>query len=169
VLDLSPFSSTEVASDQGLRGAFYALDSGAAGLPDDLDSRKPQANLRAAVLNVAPTAFTSGFPGPSGPVTTYFALRYTGQINVTQAGLTDFSLLSDAGARLLIDGQVVADDMGKASLQGATGTADLTAGKHAIQVDYFHDAGSQVELRLYWTPPGSLEAVVPAGALSPTK
>jgi hypothetical protein len=160
--EAAPFSSTD-ASGQGLSGAFYALDKGATELPADLDSRTPQASFTATALNIGPSSFTGGFPGN---VTEYFALRYTGQLEVKQAGLTDFTLLSDAGARLLIDGQTVADDLGKTRSSGAKGTVDLTAGKHKLQVDYFHGAGSQVELRLLWAPPASADTAVPAEAFS---
>jgi hypothetical protein len=46
------------------------------------------------------------------------------------------------------------------------GTADLTAGSHAIRVEFFENDGFEA-VRLYWQPPNRGWQVVPQNVLFP--
>ncbi|MEV4518375.1 family 16 glycoside hydrolase [Dactylosporangium sp. NPDC049525] len=95
-----------------------------------------------------------------------FQAQVIGNVNIATAGSYIFRLTSDDGSRLVVDGATVINHDG---LHGATameGTVTLTAGYHAIRIDYFERTGGQ-QLTLEWRPPGaSAFAVVPNSVLS---
>ncbi|WP_229068145.1 family 16 glycoside hydrolase [Actinoplanes sp. DH11] len=96
----------------------------------------------------------------------HFQSEVTGNLNITTAGAHQFRLTSDDGSRLAIDNATVIDHDG---LHGATakeGGATLTAGYHALRLDYF-DQGGGKQLTLEWRPPGATAfTVIPTSALS---
>ncbi|WP_239152406.1 family 16 glycoside hydrolase [Virgisporangium aliadipatigenens] len=95
-----------------------------------------------------------------------FVTHALANINIPADGAYTFRLTSDDGSRLYIDDAVVVDHDG---LHGATskdGTVTLTAGYHALRVEYFEAGGGQ-ELRLAWQPPGATGfVIVPNSVLS---
>jgi PA14 domain-containing protein len=105
---------------------------------------------------------------PPGLDDDYFALRYTGKIEIEKADRYTFFLDSDDGSLLLIDGTVVVNNDGRHTRKKLSGSIDLTAGSHDIEVHYFEYFGFNV-LNLSWARPGSKESMVPASALSSLK
>jgi hypothetical protein len=94
-----------------------------------------------------------------------FAARYSGTIQIDTAGLYQFALLAHRGARLTIDGQVIADALAAGpDAVTAVGSVTLMAGSHAIDIVHFESAGAAA-LQLLWTPPDSTQAVVPPRAV----
>ncbi|MGF0538175.1 DUF5801 repeats-in-toxin domain-containing protein, partial [Agrobacterium sp. ES01] len=86
----------------------------------------------------------SNFPGGGGDE---FAVRATGEINITTSGTWTFGTHSDDGVRLMIDGQVVILDDTTHPGQDRFGQIYLTAGEHTIELVYFeHEGGELVEL-----------------------
>jgi hypothetical protein len=83
-----------------------------------------------------------------------FAARFTGSLYARDPGSYAFRITSDDGSRLSIDGAVVADDDGLHGMQPAVGTADLSSGFHAIEIDFFQNEGP-AGLTLEWTTPGA--------------
>ncbi len=102
-----------------------------------------------------------------------FYVRWTGKIRTAAAGAWQFHIQGNDRARVLIDGQTVAD--AKSPLTGSTplerteksGTADLSAGEHDITVEYLNRIGRQ-GLQLEWTPPGGTRSLIPADVLTYT-
>jgi len=95
-----------------------------------------------------------------------YAVRLTGKIQVTVEGWYQFELLAHRGARLSIDGEVIAQAAATgADALSATGGVNLTAGGHTIEVTHF-ESGGAAALQLLWTPPGGLEQVVPPSAIT---
>jgi hypothetical protein len=80
-------------------------------------------------------------------------------------GWYEFTLASDDGARLFIDGQFVTGEDGLHPVRGATGGAELAPGVHDLEVQYFEFEG-ETALSLAWTVPGGSPSEVPASALS---
>ena len=66
-----------------------------------------------------------------------FSVEWTGNILIEQPGSYTFGLIADDGAVLMIDGRVVVD-VSHLLLQKGTGTINLSAGLHPIQVRYFN-------------------------------
>ena len=84
----------------------------------------------------------------------------------TDKGAAVFRLTSDDGSELLIDDGLVIDHDGLHGETDKDGTVELTAGTHALRVNYFEAGGGQ-ELTLSWRPPGASSfSVVPNSALS---
>jgi beta-glucosidase len=109
----------------------------------------------------------SGVPG------TGWSAKYTGTLTAPSTGTYRFSLNSDDGSRLLVDGTQVIDnwhDQGGGT--PATGTVTLTAGQKAsVEVDYYQNGGGSL-LQFGWQPPGGpatpLDAAVAAAKASDT-
>ncbi len=79
--------------------------------------------------------------------------RFTGYIDVPTDDVYLFSLTSDDGAKLLIDGRVIVDNDGLHSSIEKRGTAPLAKGWHPIEVQYFNKTGGSA-LDLSWAPAG---------------
>jgi len=99
------------------------------------------------------------------PLQPPFSVEWTGNILIEQEGSYTFGLIADDGALIKIDNQVVVDAM-HSLLQKRTGTINLSAGLHSIDVRYFNAlfGGS---IRLSWTLTGRPEQIVPANVLIP--
>ena len=96
----------------------------------------------------------------------YYAARLRGKIRLDTAGIYQFGLRAHSGARLTIDGQLVAEaEATGADAALAMGSANLTAGAHEIEVTHFESGGAAV-LQLLWTPPGGEQTVVPPEAIT---
>jgi hypothetical protein len=144
------FSGNVTALDQGLLGAIYPLTVGTSLLPADLDTRTPTNTFLCRALDMAPRALTAGFPGVTGALTEWFAVRFTGTITVPTPGRTRFRLHSDDGAKLYLDGALLIDNDGLHTARSASNEIHLNAGPHDLRVDYFQGPGAAMALELYW-------------------
>jgi hypothetical protein len=82
-----------------------------------------------------------------------FGADITGPLDVLVNGTYTFSLDSDDGALLFIDGSLVVDNGGAHSPTIGTGSATLTAGSHPFEVQFFEDFGG----------PSGVDLVLPTG------
>lgn len=73
-----------------------------------------------------------------------FGMRFEGFLNAAAAGEYTFTLSSDDGSRLLIDGRKIVDNDGTHPTQTQSGSVELTKGVHTIAVDYFQGGGEAV-------------------------
>ena len=94
-----------------------------------------------------------------------FTARFTGALEIPVAGRHAFRVFADDGARLTIDGRVVADDLTPNQLTTLRAALELDAGRHPVALDYLQTGGGSA-LELYWQPPGSAELPVPPSALA---
>jgi len=97
-----------------------------------------------------------------------FGVRWTGTLTVPPtSGVYSFRVQSDDGVRLWLDDTLWIDEWHPSS--GVTYQADvnLTAGaRHLVRLEYY-EAGGDALVHFRWIPPGGVEVVVPASALSP--
>ncbi len=101
-----------------------------------------------------------------GGIANNFMARVTGNIHVTEDGLYDFRITSDDGSRLNVNGEEIIENDRRQPPTAADGSVELTAGAHALRVDYFQGAFDKA-LRLEWRPPGADGFVlVPESALT---
>jgi beta-glucosidase len=92
-------------------------------------------------------------PAPSVP-TSQWSAKYTGTITPPATGTYTFSVTSDDGSRLLVDGKQIIDNWRDQGGHTETGTVTLTAGQPvSIEVDYYQNGGDAL-LALGWQPPG---------------
>ncbi len=96
-----------------------------------------------------------------GAEPTDFSFDVTGELAVARAGRTTFTVDSDDGAVLLVDGRLVVDDGGIHPPRRREGTVALSPGSHRVEVRYEQDGGGAL-LRVTWQGPGE-----PASVLGP--
>ncbi|MDT0270072.1 family 16 glycoside hydrolase [Streptomyces sp. DSM 44915] len=101
-----------------------------------------------------------------GGIGNNFMAHVIGNIHVPEDGSYDFRIISDDGSRLSLNGTEIIENDRRQPPTAADGTAELTAGAHALRVDYFQGAYDKA-LRLEWKPPGAAEfALVPESVLT---
>src|SRR5665213_1604775 len=138
---------TTVVIPSGLRGLVYYIHHNRTQLPD-FEKLKPAGHaIYTSSLNLPPQDFKQGFPGVTKR-TEWFAIDYTGRFWIANPGMYTFSLLSDDGAKLYIDDQVVIDNDGVHAPLEKTGAVELAGGLHQIRVSYFQGPKWQVALVL---------------------
>lgn len=70
-----------------------------------------------------------------------FALRFRGHFEIAQGGGHTFTLGSDDGSRLVIDGETVLDNDGVHGVVTQNKTVELAPGWHALELVYFQGVG----------------------------
>ena len=95
-----------------------------------------------------------------------FSVRFTGTLRIGAPGTYAFRVNADDTARLSIDGRVVGEAMERFRVNQFTAKTELSAGDHALQLDYVQAGGSSA-LEFYWQPPGRGDEPVPPSALVP--
>ena len=136
----------------GLLVRLYDIGQSVPAIPDLLPGQTPNA------VKIVPTLDLDGARGDFAPLADRFMTEVTGFLVVREPGTYGFRLISDDGARLWIDGEIVVDHDG---LHGATpkdGHVTLTAGTHELRVLHFESGGGE-QLTLLWSTPGLRKAV----------
>ena len=106
-------------------------------------------------------------PGP-GVNAEKWSARWTGTITAPTTGEYTFSLTSDDGSRLLVNGVRVIDNWRDQGPTTETGKVSLTAGQPArIEVDFYQDGGGDTVV-LGWQVPGQASLLDAAVALART-
>ena len=155
----------ELLPGRGLIGNVYPVEIGSAMLPD-FSLMEPVSVILAPNLDVPTRSFTAGFPGVPGGLVEWFGIRFDAELEVPTGGLYTFRLRSDDGSKLYIDGALVVDNDGLHGSLDRDGTAELTAGRHTLRVDYYQGPRTQIALQLFWQPPGAAMDIVPATAFA---
>jgi hypothetical protein len=89
--------------------------------------------------------------GPGGTVGAYnFSVRWQGNFTFS-AGPCTFTLSTDDGSILYIDGQQVMNEWGIHAAYPTSQTVTLTAGTHLLELDYFQIGGG-ASASLAWAP-----------------
>lgn len=151
-------------STPGLLAQFYSLGAGAA-------------NLNAINWNNTPTAIAPvpyiNFPSVStawwlGGATDYFAVRFTGKIDIPAAGTWTFGLTSDDRSSLSINGTLVVNNDFLQSMTRRSGSIVLTAGLHDIDVRFYEHTGGAGIIADYSGPGVAANTQIPHTAFSHT-
>ena len=163
-LCLLAFGGVARAADlaPGLLGEYFAMDSAVEDFPKIAADKKPTLKRVDKTIECRSTGPT--FPGTK--LDNHFAIRWTGVIKIPQDGKYTFSLESDDGSRLLIDGKTVVDNGGLHEMQEQSESVELKAGEHELRIDYFeneNDGGAGCVL--CWKSKDLARVVVPASAL----
>jgi signal transduction histidine kinase/DNA-binding response OmpR family regulator/ligand-binding sensor domain-containing protein/protocatechuate 3,4-dioxygenase beta subunit len=138
-------TTPNVVMTNGFLGEYYQWETGLSKLPDSTGEREPTLTRMDRVVD---------FPSQDGDFagTTLrenFFVRWTGSFRLNRAELLLFELRSDDGSKLLIDGRAVIDNDGYQSMDSKSGAADLSAGEHRIEIQYFQASGN-AGCRLLW-------------------
>jgi hypothetical protein len=96
--------------------------------------------------------------------TDLFAVLLVGFVDIPQEGMWQFFSTSDDGSAVFIDGAVVVWNDGLHGPLEASGSIALTAGLHALEVQFFEKGGGE-HLVVEWAGPERPRETVPASAL----
>jgi len=140
-----------VVIPSALQGRIYRIRRNTPRLPD-FGKMKPEGTIYTPSLNIATQNFRRGFPGVTKRFE-WFAIDYSGRFWVEKPGEYDFSLTSDDGSNLYIDGELIVNNDGIHSTQERSGTVLLSRGTHDIRVSYFQGPADEIALVLKVAPP----------------
>ena len=101
---------------------------------------------------------------PSYAPREHFGLVMTGWLQVPADGMYTFSLRTDDGSALLLDGRLLVDADGLHGEADTRAEVALRAGLHPLEVRYFQ-AGYDAALKVWWEGPGIEMGPIPAEAL----
>ncbi len=148
--------------DHGLLGEVFPLSSGASALPDFGSLGAPAATIAVSMLDIPTRSFTEGFPGVSGGLVEWFAIRFTGVLNVTQGAEYTLCLNSDDGSKLYLEDTLVVDNDGTHSTTEKCEVAYLEPGGYRLRVEYFQGPATEIALQLKWGADGATPAPIPS-------
>src|SRR5580704_4073571 len=124
-----PVFGTTVVISSGLRGLVYYIHHNRTQLPDFEKLKPAGPAIYTSSLNLPPQDFKQGFPGVTKR-TEWFAIDYNGRFWISKPGSYRFNMLSDDGAKLYIDDQVIVDNDGVHPPQWKDGSIELAGGLH---------------------------------------
>ncbi len=105
-----PTFGTTVVIPSGLRGDVYLIHERSTVIPAfERRNLKAAGTIWTSALNLPPRHWREGFPGVTKRFE-WFAINYTGRFWIEQPGRYQFALLSDDGANLYIDDQLIIDN-----------------------------------------------------------
>ena len=142
---------TTVVDSSGLRGRVYHLEPKTEKIPK-LSRIQPVGTIYTSSLNVWPQRFDEGFPSISDRFE-WFAIEYEGKFWIEKPGQYRLSLLSDDGAKLIIDDKQIINNDGIHMAQAISASATLTRGVHDIKIEYFQGPRFSVALVMAIAPP----------------
>jgi PA14 domain len=139
---------------RGLQAEYFAGDQ-LGGIPviSGVDDRIATEQLQARWYGASPDAFSA---------------QWFGYLTVVRSGRYTFALTADDAAFLSVDGRRVIENGGRHSAVTVTGDVALTAGPHAVLIE-FTQYGGAFALDWRWARGAASLARVPAWALSPYK
>ena len=146
--------------EPGLFAEYYNTEEGSEDFPNFPASKAPALKRVDKDINFESTQ--DEWPGTH--FKDFFYIRWTGSIQIPAAGEYTFYLESDDGSRMFIDGKQVLDNGGAHAMEEVAGTMNLTAGNHALKVEYFEkdiDAGCKMR----WKSASIEKQIVPASVL----
>ncbi len=120
-----------------------------------------------ASLTPVETGTCRGFDFSGHPKHDNWAYRYSGFIRIPRDSMYQFSVRSDDGSQLKIDGKVVVDNDKPHSAAEKSGNAALAEGWHSIEVTFFENTGG-FELEVYWSSPRIDRQPIPTDVLRHT-
>jgi beta-glucosidase len=137
----SSYLTPSTGSGNGLTAAYYN-NTGLTGTPV---VTRNESNVDDVWGGAAPVA---------GVNATNWSVKWTGTLHAPTTGTYQFSLTSDDGSRLSVNGQQVINNWFDQGSTTRTGSVALTAGQSvSIEVDYYNAAGAS-NATLGWSIPG---------------
>ncbi len=160
IMGLGIFDS-DVKPGHGLIGQVY-IPGGPIHFMPDFKRITPLYTFAAANLDVPARPYTEGFPTPQKQtVLENFAIHFRGKLAVDTPGTYMFELLSDDGAKLYINGNLVVDNDGTHGPRSIRAYHTLSAGFHPVEIHYFQGPRYQIALRWFYKPPNRPRQIVP--------
>ena len=143
----------------GLVCSLYSLPGKITRMPDFSAVMPTQTSV---VEDIDLPATTSSWPMAPESMTDRFAAIFEGAIYASGCGRYVFSLSSDDGSRLFIDGELLIDNDGNHSMTEKTAAIALSEGLHDIRVEYYENEGES-GLKLSWGKEGDPVDIIHSG------
>ncbi len=89
-----------------------------------------------------------------------YALTLDGYVEIPETGVWSLAIGSDDGSRLILDGELLADNDGPHPLQWSSGRRRLEKGLHPVRIEFFEATGD-ADLQVVLTRDGSSERLEP--------
>ena len=134
-----------------IQGAVYDLPENTIRLPS-FQAMAPVSHICTYTLDVPTRSWTIGMPGVIDRLE-WFAIDYHADFWVEEPGKYTFSIDSDDGSNLYIDGRLIVYNDGVHQTENAIGTVKLAVGMHHLEVAYFQGPKYEVALVLNVTRP----------------
>ena len=150
-----------------LVGDIYFIEPESLFLPD-FSKLKPVGRIYATELNIPLRNFSEGFPGLTDRFE-WFAIDYNGRFMIEEASRYVFSLSSDDGSKLFIDGKQEINNDGIHEVNIRDTVLYLEKGIHKIRIQYFQGPRYGVALTLKMARIGEALKVFSTKELSPVK
>jgi hypothetical protein len=99
---------------------------------------------------------------------TAFSARFSGTLEIVEAGTYEFQVEADDGARLLLDSRLIGEGLVPNQPNRFNASIGLEPGLHSLQLDYVQFGGGS-GLRLMWRHGEGQFEPVPPSALIPTQ
>jgi hypothetical protein len=116
-------------------------------------------------IDPSPNTATVGQRWSGAPFERFF-VRWFGYLTVPRAGRYTFTVTSDDGSVLSLDGRVVVDHSGAHGPIPKSAAIDLTAGSHAVLLELSQEGGA-FAMEWQWARGAGAAAEVPSWALTP--
>lgn len=139
--DIAAYLLPATPEKAGIEYAYYELED-ADRLPD-FEQLEPKAVGTATKFDIQKHAIRQD----------QFALRYRGTLQTQVEGTYRFSLASDDGSKLYMDGNLLIDNDGTHGMQQKQARVKLSPGSHTVVLEYFERDGGE-ELEVTFAPPG---------------
>ncbi|MDP3405234.1 MAG: alkaline phosphatase family protein [Brevundimonas sp.] len=146
----------ESTGERGVNYSVYLLAENPVRLPD-FSRLEPVASGRTHEVSI---------DGLTLPREDAVAVVFEGDLTITTAGSYSFSLASDDGSKLYINGKTVVDNDGDHGVITAAGSIDLEPGKHTLRVEYFNGGGGSW-LGAWFEGPGVPRQFIDPNLLTP--
>ena len=156
----TPELTPEELVQVGFNVDFYAVEEGT----ERLSQINFETPIHSMVVNSINETDEDGSFWDGGPAD-FFAGRYTGVLNVQEAGVYTFATLSDDGTILYVNGQSVVDNDGLHAEVLMQNEIYLEAGQHDIRLDYFEHEGRASVTLGYGGPDTGGELVIMDGTV----
>ncbi|MDQ6859852.1 MAG: DUF1800 family protein [Verrucomicrobiota bacterium] len=156
-----------VARGTGLSGYYYNNTSATIGAGYSSNLFLP-ANLKATRTDLTVDFnFSTAGVLPAGVNTTYFTVRWAGQVQPQYSETYYFVTRTDDGVKLWVNGQLIVDKWVNQGVTDWTGAIDLKAGVlYDIKMEYFQATSSR-EAHLSWYSNSQVKQIVPSARLYP--
>ncbi|KRP37055.1 MAG: hypothetical protein ABS34_04600 [Opitutaceae bacterium BACL24 MAG-120322-bin51] len=135
-------------------GLHYKLHEGVCNVVKEIMNKPVIASGVTETISLAPSTLRNDF-----------GLNFSGYLQVPKTDTYTFSLTSDDGSSLTIDGRPCINHDGLHGASEKSFTTDIAEGWHTIEVSYF-DAGGGSALELSWQSKDMPKQSIPASALA---
>ena len=149
----TPITPPPPGTGTGLKGQYY----------NNIDFTVLRKTRTDATVN-----FNWGTGGPAAGIgADTFSVRWTGEVQAQFTETYTFYTVTDDGARLWVNGQLIIDRWFDQGPTEWSGTIALTAGqRYTIQMDYYENAGG-ASAQLLWSSPSQTKQIIPSTQLYP--